>query len=85
MLETGELEYESTDRGWIAYLNDLHKGRHTGSAWSLFIDLFAVACIVFSLSGLLLLLRHAGGRPGTWPLVGLGLLLPVLLALLFIH
>jgi hypothetical protein len=84
-LDSGSLEYESTDRGWIAYLNDLHKGRHTGSAWSWFIDLFAVACIVFSLSGLLLLLRHAGGRPGTWPLVGLGLLLPVLLALLFIH
>jgi len=47
--ETGELEYESTDRGWIAYFNDLHKGRHTGEAWSWFIDFFAVACVVFSL------------------------------------
>src|SRR5690606_7576310 len=33
-IESGELEYESTDRGWIAYLNDLHKGRHSGEAWS---------------------------------------------------
>ena len=83
--ETGELEYESTDRGWIAYFNDLHKGRHTGEAWSWFIDFFAVACVVFSLTGLLLLQRHAGNRPSTWPLVGLGLVIPLLLALLFIH
>ena len=84
-LASGELQYESTDRGWIAYLNDLHKGRNSGGAWSWFIDLFAAACVVFSLTGLLLLQRHAGGRPTTWPLVGLGLLLPALLALLFIH
>ncbi|MCQ4347682.1 PepSY-associated TM helix domain-containing protein [Pseudomonas stutzeri] len=84
-LESGALEYESTDRGWIAYFNDLHKGRHTGAAWSGFIDLFAAVCVVFSLSGLLLLKRQAQARPTTWPLTGLGLLLPVLLALLFIH
>jgi hypothetical protein len=84
-IESGELEYESTDRGWIAYLNDLHKGRHSGEAWSWFIDIFSIVCVIFSLTGLLLLQRHAGGRPATWPLTGLGLVIPVLLALLFIH
>jgi hypothetical protein len=84
-IDSGELEYESTERGWIAYLNDLHKGRNTGSAWSWFIDLFAGLCVIFSLSGLLLLQRYAGNRPSTWPVVLLGLVLPVLLALLFIH
>ncbi|MEH6565960.1 MAG: PepSY-associated TM helix domain-containing protein [Halopseudomonas sp.] len=83
--ETGALEYESTDRGWIAYLNDLHKGRNTGAAWSWFIDIFAGLCGIFCLSGLFLLQRYAGNRPGTWPLVALGLVIPVLLALLFIH
>jgi len=85
VLETGELEYESTDRGWISYLNDLHKGRNTGEAWSWFIDVFAGGCVLFCLTGLLLLHRHAGARPTTWPLVGAGLVIPLLLALLFIH
>ncbi len=84
-LETGEVIYEATDRGWISYFNDLHKGRHTGTAWSWFIDIFALTCVVFCLSGLVLLYRHAGGRPTTWPLVGLGLVIPVLLVVLFIH
>ena len=82
---TGEAELEDTDRGWISYLNDLHKGRNAGTAWSWFIDAFAVACLVFTITGLVILKMHAGNRPGTWPLVGLGLVLPVLLALLFIH
>ena len=82
---SGEVEYERTDRGWISYLNDLHKGRNTGAAWSWFIDLFAVACIVFSVSGFFLLQMHARQRPMTWPLVGLGLLVMLLVAILFIH
>ncbi|WP_417787550.1 PepSY-associated TM helix domain-containing protein [Stutzerimonas xanthomarina] len=84
-LNSGELVFEATDRGWIAYLNDLHKGRNTGGAWSWFIDIFAGVCVLFSITGLLLLQRHASGRPTTWPLVGAGLVIPLLLALLFIH
>ena len=83
--ESGTLTYEITDRGWISYLNDLHKGRHTGPAWSLFIDVFAVASILFCITGLLLLQMYAKGRSSTWPLVGLGLGVPVLLALFLIH
>lgn len=84
-LADGETEYELTERGWISWLNDMHKGRHTGDAWRAFIDLFGVACLVFSLSGLLILKFHAAARPTTWPMVAAGLTLPVLLALLFIH
>jgi hypothetical protein len=82
---TGSVTHELTDRGWISYLNDLHKGRNTGAAWRLFIDVFAVAALVFAITGLLLLKLHAPHRPSTWPMVGLGLVLPLLLALLFIH
>ncbi|XQU70813.1 PepSY-associated TM helix domain-containing protein [Cupriavidus sp. H18C1] len=84
-LDSGEAQYELTTRGWISYLNDLHKGRNTGGAWSLFLDLFAFACLVFCVTGLFLLKLHAGARVATWPLVGLGLVAPLLLAILFIH
>lgn len=84
-LASGAVSYERTDRGWISYLNDLHKGRNAGEVWRWFIDVFAVACLVFCLTGLVLLKLHARHRPSTWPVVGLGLLLPVLLLLLFIH
>jgi hypothetical protein len=83
--ETGAVEFERTDRGWVSYLNDLHKGRHTGVAWSWFIDAFAVACLLFSVTGLFILKLHAVNRPTTWPLLALGLVIPLLLALLFIH
>lgn len=82
---SGELVYEATDRGWVSYLNDLHKGRNTGAVWSWFLDIFAVACVMFTLTGLFLLQMHARHRPATWPMVGLGLVLPAVLALIFIH
>ncbi|WP_394778988.1 PepSY-associated TM helix domain-containing protein [Undibacterium sp.] len=84
-LESGDLEYELTDRGWVSYLNDLHKGRNTGGAWTWFIDIFAVACLVFCITGLFLLQLHSGNRPTTWPIVGFGLLVPLLLAIVLIH
>lgn len=84
-LASGQLEYEHIDRGWVAYFNDLHKGRHAGAAWSWFIDLFALACVVFCVSGLLLLQRYSAQRSGTWPMVALGLLIPFLIAFLFVH
>ena len=84
-LESGNTEYEKTDRGWISWLNDVHKGRHTGAAWNWFIDIFAVTCLVFCITGLLILKFHAAKRPFTWPMVGLGVLIPFVIALLFIH
>jgi hypothetical protein len=84
-LDNGEVRYENTDRGWIAFLNDLHKGRNAGAAWSWFIDIFAAACLTFCVTGLILLQLMANGRPSTWPLVGLGLVIPVLLVIVFIH
>lgn len=84
-LQSGELLYEKTDRGWISYFNDLHKGRNTGAVWFWFIDIFSVACIIFCITGLVLLQRHAGNRPSTWPMVGLGLIIPLLIMILFIH
>ncbi len=82
---SGRITAEVTDRGWVSYLNDLHKGRNSGTAWFWFIDVFAAACILFTLTGLLLLQLHAHRRPSTWPIVAAGLALPVVIAILFIH
>lgn len=84
-LESGELVYEATDRGWIAWLNDLHKGRNTGTVWVWFIDIFAVICIVFSLTGFGVLWIHGRERAEVWPVVGAGVLVPLLLAVLVVH
>jgi hypothetical protein len=82
---SGAIMSEVTSRGWIAYLNDLHKGRNTGGAWSWFLDIFAGACIVFTLTGLLLLQLHARHRRSTWPIVAAGVVVPLALILVFIH
>jgi hypothetical protein len=83
--ETGAVEHEKTTRGAISLLNDLHKGRNSGKAWSWFIDIFAGACVIFTVTGLILLQFHARARPLTWPLVGLGLAAPLILVILFVH
>jgi hypothetical protein len=82
---TGEVTYETTRRGAVAYLNDLHKGRNTGTAWSWFLDIFAVASILFCLSGLWLLQIHSTRRASTWPLAFAGLGIPALLLIFFAH
>jgi hypothetical protein len=82
---TGAVSSETTSRGWIAYLNDLHKGRNAGTAWKWFIDIFAGACLVFAITGLVLLQLHARHRKSTWPLVGLGLVIPAAIAIFLIH
>lgn len=82
---TGAVEHEKTTRGAISLLNDLHKGRNAGKAWGWFIDIFAAACVIFTVTGLILLQFHARARPLTWPLVGLGLAAPVILVILFVH
>ncbi|MDQ1814425.1 PepSY-associated TM helix domain-containing protein [Massilia sp. CCM 9210] len=81
----GAAEFEKTDRGMVSWLNDLHKGRNAGPVWAWFIDIFALACVVFSLTGFLIMKLHAANRPSTWPVIGAGILLPLLLALLFTH
>ena len=83
--ETGAVTSEVSSRGWIAYLNDLHKGRNSGPVWKWFIDIFVLACVVFTLTGLVLLWMHSRHRKSTWPLVAAGLVIPALLAIFFIH
>lgn len=49
--ETGQFQLTVTQSGFIAILNDLHKGRDTGATWSWVIDISAALMILVSLSG----------------------------------
>lgn len=53
--ETGKYEVSEIKMGIVAVMNDLHKGRDSGSGWSWIIDISAVFLVVISLSGLILL------------------------------
>jgi hypothetical protein len=82
---SGAAKFEATDRGWLAYFNDLHKGRNTGITWTIFIDVVAVAVLFFSLTGLVLLWIQARQRTSTWPLVGGGIAIVTALMIFFAH
>jgi uncharacterized protein len=53
--ESGHYSLTQTYHGFIAVINDLHKGRDTGPIWSAVIDLSAVLMTLVSLTGLVLL------------------------------
>jgi hypothetical protein len=52
---TGRYEVTETRMGLAAVLNDLHKGRDTGPAWSLLLDVSAGLMVLVSFTGLVLL------------------------------
>lgn len=62
---TGRYELTETRMGFAAVMNDLHKGRDTGRAWSWVIDLSALLMCLVSISGTLLIFflpkRRASG------------------------
>lgn len=53
--ESGDYQLTEVRHGLVALINDLHKGRDTGPAWSWVIDISAALMTVVSLSGLVLL------------------------------
>lgn len=56
IFDAGDGTYTMTieQQGWVAVLNDLHKGRDAGSSWSWVIDLTAGFLVVISGTGLLM-------------------------------
>jgi hypothetical protein len=67
---SGEYTLTQTFHSLIAILNDLHKGRDTGKAWSWVIDISAILMTLISITGLILLFYLKLRRvPGTILLV----------------
>ncbi|MEM9586809.1 MAG: PepSY-associated TM helix domain-containing protein [Planctomycetota bacterium] len=54
--ESGEYSLSVSTSSWVGLMNDLHKGRDSGLAWSWIIDVSALLMILMSLTGIVLLL-----------------------------
>ena len=82
--ETGNFDLTKTSAGFIGIINDLHKGRDTGSAWSIFIDICAILLTLVSLTGMLLLLFLKRRRTSGLIVAMLGLLFAYIVYIIWI-
>lgn len=78
--KTGAYTLTASYDGFVAVLNDLHKGRHSGPLWSWVIDLTAALMIFISVTGLILLLYFKRRRRAGIALAVIGAVLAVFLA-----
>lgn len=82
--ESQTLLVEYRRGGFWTILNDLHKGRNTGAAWSWVIDLSAVLVIFFAVTGLVILFQNRKQRNPATITVILGTLTPVIIYLFWV-
>lgn len=52
---TGKYDLTEVNSGFVAVMNDLHKGRDTGKIWAKFIDISAILLVAVSVTGLVLM------------------------------
>ncbi len=82
--ETGEYELAESRTGIIGIINDLHKGRDSGGAWSAIIDISAVLMTLVSLSGIIMICFIRKRRFNGLLLVVIGLLLCYIIYAVFV-
>jgi hypothetical protein len=82
--KTGRYDLIEVRNGFVAVINDLHKGRDSGKTWSWLIDLSAVLLTLVSLTGLLLLFFVYKRRTSGLILAAAGTLLCYLVYLRFV-
>lgn len=56
MLDTGEVEVSAQPATTVSLINDLHRGKNSGTAWSWFIDVCAIVILLLSIAGYILFL-----------------------------
>ncbi len=84
-LAAGQVELSTEYAGTLALLNDLHKGRYAGSSWKWLIDITAVACVLFGLTGFYLLWRQPSRRRSGINTAVFGVILMLLAYLAALH
>jgi hypothetical protein len=76
---TGKYQLTETRGGFVAVLNDLHKGRDTGKKWSVLIDISAALMAFVSLTGLTLIFFLTKRRTSGLMAIAIGALLGYLI------
>ena len=56
MLDTGEVEITNKPATTVSLINDLHRGKNSGTAWSWFIDITSIIILILSIAGYVLFL-----------------------------
>jgi uncharacterized protein len=77
-LDSGAFDLTVEQQGWVAVMNDLHKGRDTGSAWKWLIDVAAGFLVVISVTGLTMQCFLRKRRRSALALAGVGALAVVM-------
>ncbi len=80
---TGSYELTVTKSGAVAIMNDLHKGRDTGTVWAWLIDISAVLMILVSLSGFLMIFFLKNKRLNGLLLTAAGAIIIIVIYYLF--
>jgi hypothetical protein len=55
-MKDGSFSLSTDSQGWVAMMNDLHRGRDAGTIWKWIVDLSGVFLVLVSVTGLALLL-----------------------------
>lgn len=76
-VEAGTYSLTVEQQGWVAVMNDLHKGRDTGNAWRWVIDVSAGFLVVISITGLTMQLFLRKRRRSAFLIAGLGAVLTI--------
>ncbi|MES2275664.1 MAG: PepSY-associated TM helix domain-containing protein [Bacteroidota bacterium] len=77
--KTGEYKLNEIRLGWVAVMNDLHKGRDTGKGWSWVIDASAIFLTLVSVTGLIMLCFMKKKRLSGFIIAAVGLVVCYLL------
>jgi uncharacterized protein len=81
---SGRYRLTQSSHGIVAVMNDLHKGRDTGMAWSIVIDLSAILMTAISITGLALVFYLKLRRKAALVVTAIGAIAVVLAFLLWV-
>ncbi|HPR12235.1 MAG TPA: PepSY-associated TM helix domain-containing protein [Bacteroidales bacterium] len=80
---SGAYKMVATSAGFIAAMNDLHKGSYTKGSWNKIIDITAIVLVIVSLTGFIMIFFMAKKRSRGLLVAGIGALIFILLCILF--